>query len=203
MITELYVPRPALSAFLAAVRADFRQHNVGLIYGTIRLIERDDESVLAWAREPWVCTAMNLHVEHTPDRTAKAAEDFRRLIDRAIEFGGSYFLTYHRWATRSQVEACHPRMSSSCARSGGTTQPSFSRAIGIAITSGSLQTAFSDELGPCTRLCERPDVVVYPRDEADVRPLLDWGGGADATPLAVAHHRRPAGAWPAGSGGPP
>src|SRR5262245_26937084 len=30
-------------------------------------------------------------------------------------------------------------------------------------------------------------------------PLLDWGGGADATPLAVAHHRRPAGAWPAGS----
>jgi hypothetical protein len=47
-------------------------------------------------------------------------------------------------------------MSSSCARSGGTTQPSFSRAIGIAITSGSLQTAFSDELGPCTRLCERP-----------------------------------------------
>jgi FAD/FMN-containing dehydrogenase len=110
MITELYVPRPALSAFLAAVRADFRQHGVGLIYGTIRLIERDDESVLAWAREPWVCTVMNLHVDHTPDRIAKATDDFRRLIDRAIEFGGSYFLTYHRWATRSQIEACHPRM---------------------------------------------------------------------------------------------
>jgi FAD/FMN-containing dehydrogenase len=110
MITELYVPRPALSAFLAAVRADFRQYGVGLIYGTIRLIERDDESVLAWAREPWVCTVMNLHVDHTPDRIAKAADDFRRLIDRATEFGGSYFLTYHRWASRSQVEACHPRM---------------------------------------------------------------------------------------------
>ena len=110
MITELYVPRPALSAFLAAVRTDFRRHSVGLIYGTIRLIERDVESVLAWAREPWVCTVMNLHVDHTPDRIAKAADDFRRLIDRAIEFGGSYFLTYHRWANRSQVEACHPRM---------------------------------------------------------------------------------------------
>ena len=44
MITELYVPRPALPAFLAAVRADFRQHAVQVIYGTIRLIERDDES---------------------------------------------------------------------------------------------------------------------------------------------------------------
>ncbi|MFL6821114.1 MAG: hypothetical protein ACJ8FA_00930 [Xanthobacteraceae bacterium] len=90
MITELYVPRPALSAFLAAVCADSRQQNVGLIYGTIRLIERDDESVLAWAREPWACTVMNLHVDHTPERIAKAADDFRRLIDRAIEFGGSY-----------------------------------------------------------------------------------------------------------------
>jgi GNAT superfamily N-acetyltransferase len=110
MITELYVPRPALPAFLAAVRADFRRHGVGLIYGTIRLIERDDESVLAWAREPWVCTVMNLHIDHTPDRIARAADDFRRLIDRAIEFGGSYFLTYHRWASRGQVETCHPRM---------------------------------------------------------------------------------------------
>ena len=33
----------------------------------------------------------------------------RRLIDRAAHFGGSYFLTYHRWAGRQQVRACHPR----------------------------------------------------------------------------------------------
>ena len=110
MITELYVPRPALPAFLAAARTDFRQHGAQLIYGTIRLIERDDESFLAWAREPWVCTVMNLHVDHSADGIAKAAGDFRRLIDRAIEHGGSYFLTYHRWASRAQIETCHPRM---------------------------------------------------------------------------------------------
>lgn len=28
----------------------------------------------------------------------------------AVECGGSYFLTYHRWASRAQVERCHPRM---------------------------------------------------------------------------------------------
>jgi FAD/FMN-containing dehydrogenase len=110
MITELYVPRPALPSFLSAVRADFRQRDAKLIYGTIRLIERDDESFLAWAREPWVCTVMNLHIDHTKDGVRKAAGNFRRLIDRAIEHGGSYFLTYHRWASRAQVEACHPRM---------------------------------------------------------------------------------------------
>jgi FAD/FMN-containing dehydrogenase len=37
-----------------------------------------------------------------------AAAAFRRLIDLAIFYGGSYYLTYHRWATRQQVERCHP-----------------------------------------------------------------------------------------------
>src|SRR4029079_14379191 len=46
MISELYLPSPDLPAFLAAVREDARRHGVNIIYGTIRLIEQDDESVL-------------------------------------------------------------------------------------------------------------------------------------------------------------
>ena len=46
---------------------------------------------------------------HTDDGRRKAAADFCRLIERAIEFGGSYYLTYHRFAERRQVEACHPQ----------------------------------------------------------------------------------------------
>ncbi|HEX2256937.1 MAG TPA: FAD-binding protein [Afifellaceae bacterium] len=110
MITELYVPRPALGAFLSALRVDFRRHHAQPIYGTVRLIERDGESFLAWAREAWVCLVVNLHVDHTPAGLDKAAADFRRMIDRAIEHGGSYFLTYHRWAEKRQVEACYPQM---------------------------------------------------------------------------------------------
>ena len=110
MITEIYVPRARLADFLAEVREDFRRERVNLVYGTIRLIERDDESALAWAREPWACTIFNLHVDHTPAAIARSGEHFRRLIDVAIRMGGSYYLTYHRHATREQVLACHPRL---------------------------------------------------------------------------------------------
>ena len=110
MITEIYVPRPALGRFLEEVRRDVRAERIELIYGTIRLIERDTESVLAWAREPWACVIFNLHVVHTPEGLARGPEHFRRLIDLALAHGGSYFLTYHRWATRRQVERCHPRL---------------------------------------------------------------------------------------------
>lgn len=110
MISELYVPLDSLLRFLERVRADFRENNVNLIYGTIRLIKKDDESFLAWARADFACIVFNLHVEHSREGIEKAGGDFRRLIDRAIEFGGSFYLTYHRWAIREQVLACYSQM---------------------------------------------------------------------------------------------
>ena len=109
VITEVYVRKNAFKPFMEQVRSDFLKHQVDLTYGTIRFIEKDEESFLAWAKESWVCIICNLHVPHTEEGKQKAAEDFRRIIDRAIENGGSYYLTYHRWATRKQVETCYPQ----------------------------------------------------------------------------------------------
>jgi FAD/FMN-containing dehydrogenase len=109
MITEIYVPRASLDAYLEDARRLLRENHADLIYGTIRLIERDDETLLAWAREPWACIIFNLHVTHSADGIARSADTFRGLIDLAIAHGGSYYLTYHRWATPSQLRRCHPR----------------------------------------------------------------------------------------------
>jgi len=109
MITEIYVPRHALPDFLNNVADDFRRYNVDLIYGTIRLIRRDDETFLSWAKQDYACIIFNIHTQHTPAELHKTRADFRRLIDRGLRVGGSYFLTYHRWATAEQVEACYPQ----------------------------------------------------------------------------------------------
>jgi len=111
MITELYVPRDHLTDFMADVADDFRANSVNFIYGTIRLVERDDESFLAWATEPWACVIFNVCTPHTPDGLEHAAEAFRRLIDLAVDHGGKYYLTYHRWARRDQLETCYPQFS--------------------------------------------------------------------------------------------
>lgn len=110
LISELFVPRERLADFMASVAEDFRLHQVDVIYGTIRLIERDEVSFLGWANEPWACVIFNLHTVHTPEGIAHSADAFRRLIDLAIERGGTYYLTYHRWATREQVKQCYPQL---------------------------------------------------------------------------------------------
>ncbi len=108
-ITEIYCERDALGQFMADVREDARRHKVEIIYGTVRLIEQDTESFLAWAKKPYACVIFNLHVVHTPEGIAHAADAFRRLIDIGMKYGGSYFPTYHKYATRKQVETCYPQ----------------------------------------------------------------------------------------------
>jgi hypothetical protein len=108
MIGEIYVPRPRLADFMRAAAADFRKHRVDLIYGTIRLIERDTESFLPWARQDYACVIFNLHTPHTPDGIDATQRAFRRLIDMAIARDGSFYLTYSKAASAGQVGACYP-----------------------------------------------------------------------------------------------
>lgn len=108
MIAEWYVPRARLAAFLAACAETLRRHRADPIYGTVRLIERDTDSALPWAREPWACVVLNLHVAHAASAIERARATFRALNDLALVQRGSFYLTYHRWASAAQVEAAYP-----------------------------------------------------------------------------------------------
>ena len=109
MITEIYVPRSALVEFMEEARRALREQKANVIYGTVRLIEKDEESFLRWAKQSYACVIFNLHVTHSPAGLESAGRAFRTLIDLGIARGGSYYLTYHRWATRQQVETCYPQ----------------------------------------------------------------------------------------------
>ena len=84
MITEIYVERDAAGRLHGRRARGLRAHSANVIYGTVRLIEKDDETFLPWARDRYACIIFNLHVDHTPDEIARAADAFRALIDLGI-----------------------------------------------------------------------------------------------------------------------
>jgi FAD/FMN-containing dehydrogenase len=110
MITELYVPPDRIIEFMAAARQVLRSTGVEDIYGTIRTIQRDSTSFLAWAREDFACVIFNLRTSHDSSGRERTAIAARGLIDAATYVGGSFYLTYHRWATREQILRSYPRM---------------------------------------------------------------------------------------------
>ena len=98
-----------LNDFMKNVAADCLANNTNILYSTVRFIDKDSESFLAWAKEPFACVIFNLHVEHTAHHIAVGALALRRLINRASQYGGSYYLTYHRFASRDEILACYPQ----------------------------------------------------------------------------------------------
>lgn len=112
MIGELYVPHDRLLAFMTHAREVLRSAGVEVIYGTIRAIRRDTTSYLPWAQHDFACVIFNLRTRHTPAGRARTAEAFRGLIDAALAEGGTYFLTYHRYARPDQLLRAHPRLPS-------------------------------------------------------------------------------------------
>ena len=84
-ITELYVPPSNLADFMHAAAEELARRKADVIYGTIRLIERDDATFLNWARERYACVVFNLHFQHTEHGVAKVADDLRALIELATE----------------------------------------------------------------------------------------------------------------------
>src|SRR5438034_11258390 len=79
IITEIYVPRPALPDFLAQAADLLRSNRTNVIYGTVRLIEKDDESFLAWAKESYACIIFNLLTFHTPSGIEASPRSFQAL----------------------------------------------------------------------------------------------------------------------------
>ena len=108
IISELYVPREHLKSFLQGA-AEILRGKVDVIYGTIRLIEREDETILRWAKESYACIIFNLHTPHSEDGLLKTRTAFMQLIHLAIQMSGSFYLTYHKFADRSQVLACYSK----------------------------------------------------------------------------------------------
>ncbi|TNM64421.1 FAD-binding oxidoreductase [Streptomyces sp. NP160] len=110
VIGEVYVPPAELAGFARAAAEDLRERAADVVYGTVRFVEADVDTALPWARRRSACLVLNLHTEHTPEGTARSAAAFQRLIDLALDRGGSYFLTYHRWARPDQLLRAYPEL---------------------------------------------------------------------------------------------
>lgn len=109
VLTELYVPLASLADFMRDVRSDVLVSKSKVLYSTVRFIDQDKESFLPWARRSYACVIFNLHAAHGQAELTQVAAALRGLIDRAIKYDGSYYLTYHKYAGREQLLSCYPQ----------------------------------------------------------------------------------------------
>lgn len=109
LIVEVYVPRAELISFLEDARRTLLAAELPLVYGTIRCIEADKDSFLAWAKKRYACVIFTPHSGSEKMAFRKTGETCRQLLRAANKRGGSFYLTYNRFATRDDLEDAYPQ----------------------------------------------------------------------------------------------
>jgi FAD/FMN-containing dehydrogenase len=109
LIWEFYVPRADLIAFLEEARRLLLKSETPLIYGTVRFIEQDRDSFLAWAKKRYACVIFTPHFADGVPEKRKAGELYRQLAQAATKRGGSFYLTYNRFAGRNEMDSAYPQ----------------------------------------------------------------------------------------------
>jgi FAD/FMN-containing dehydrogenase len=110
ILHEYFVPPERLADFLAACRATIPAFGQDLLNVTLRHVEADAASVLAYAPGTRIALVMLF-----PQRmTAEGEEGMRAmteaLIDQVLGAGGSYYLPYRLHARADQLRKAYPRI---------------------------------------------------------------------------------------------
>ena len=102
-------PPEAWGGFLDAARAIIPASYQELLNVTLRWLEPDADSLLAYAPGPRVAAVLLFSQEMTARAEADMARMTREMIDATTALGGSYYLPYRPHATREQFRAAYPR----------------------------------------------------------------------------------------------
>jgi FAD/FMN-containing dehydrogenase len=109
IIQEYYVPIESFVPFMDRFRRILLDSRMNVLSSTVRYVKPDSTPTLAYAPDKEVFAIIQMsNVGLSPEAQARAAEVTRQLVDAAIEFGGTYYLTYQLYPTPEQLHRAYP-----------------------------------------------------------------------------------------------
>jgi FAD/FMN-containing dehydrogenase len=109
IIQEYYVPTDRFVPFMDRFREILMEGDMNVLSSTVRYVKPNRTPTLAYApdREVFAIIQMS-NVGLSPEAQAHAARVTRELVDAAIEFGGTYYLTYQLYPAPDQLHRAYP-----------------------------------------------------------------------------------------------
>lgn len=108
ILHEYFVPPASFPAFLKACQDVIPKSGIDLLNVTLRFIEPDGESILAYAPTRRISAVMSFSQARTAEADAGMERMTRELIERIIAIGGSFYLPYRLHARPEQVARTYP-----------------------------------------------------------------------------------------------
>lgn len=107
---ELLLPPESADAVADEVRSSIAERRCTLTHMQARRALREDVTLLRWARRDYLALRIGFSMRATLGASVAAAQLRARLIDLALDHGGSFMPAWLPSATRAQAEACYPML---------------------------------------------------------------------------------------------
>jgi FAD/FMN-containing dehydrogenase len=108
ILHEYFLPVEGVGAFLAACRREIPRSGVEMLNVTLRYVRADDTSLLGYAPGDRIAAVMFFDQKMTNGAETAMRRLTERLIDAALETGGSYYLPYRLHARPDQLRRAYP-----------------------------------------------------------------------------------------------
>lgn len=109
ILHEYFVSPTRFAEFVAACRDIIPASYQQLLNVTLRYVNTDRDSILAYATEPRIAAVMLFSQEKTVRGEADMQRMTEALIERVLYIGGSYYLPYRPHARQDQFTRAYPR----------------------------------------------------------------------------------------------
>ncbi len=109
ILHEYFIAPARFPEFLEVCRAVIPNSYQEMLNVTLRFVDTDAESYLAYARVPRIAAVMSFSQEMTERAEADMARLTRDLIDGITAIGGNYYLPYRPHATVDQLVRAYPK----------------------------------------------------------------------------------------------
>ncbi|PEJ53617.1 FAD-binding oxidoreductase [Bacillus sp. AFS002410] len=110
VLQEFFVPVDEFVSYIDDVREYLQyEHDFNLLNITIRYVEKDNETVMNYAKDDMFAFVVLIQHGKDKDSVHKASEVIQKWTDLTIKHRGSYYLPYYPYQTKQQMQSAYPR----------------------------------------------------------------------------------------------
>ncbi len=110
VLQEYFIPCAKLIPYVNRVRSLIEQYHINVLNISIRYVPENTESVLSYAKQESFALVFYINMFNTDSGLEKAQAYTRKLIQAALEMGGTYYLPYQLFGTKRQLTRAYPRL---------------------------------------------------------------------------------------------
>jgi FAD/FMN-containing dehydrogenase len=110
ILQEYFVPAERFSEFVDGLRESVTRNKANLLNVTIRIVPRDNDSLLSYAPEDRFAFVLYFNQRLNDKESERLATTTRELIDLSTQLGGSFYLPYQLHYAPDQLQQAYPQI---------------------------------------------------------------------------------------------